>query len=320
MSSRSSRDARRARTQSIKSSIELGVSFSIKTCQDYGVDWERCLQALIELGIKRFRLMSYWDLHEAIEDEVDFSLLDQQLSIIEKAGCTATLCIGMRQPRWPETHVPEWTLLLPIDTRTEKYYLYHQAVIDRYKSYACIESWQLENEFWNKSFGQNNTFSRSRLVNEFKMIRASDPERPIIMSLGNTVGYPLFAPKPDLFGTTMYLVQYEKNRYSTTKFKPWYFQLRRMLVRLIGLRSLIIHELQAEPWGPKANWEMNDNEQAMSMNPEQIVKCIDYAKRSGMKYIDLWGGEWWYWHKTTHKDLALWSTVQSEVSTSKHIS
>ncbi len=318
MANYSSSDIRKTRAFGIKNSIELGVSFSIKTCRDYGIDWEECLQSLIDIGIRRFRIMSYWDSHEAVENIVDFALLDKQLEIIANSGARVTLCVGMRQPRWPETHVPQWALDLPEDERIEKYYLYHQTVIDRYKGNPVIESWQLENEFWNKSFGQNNTFSRRRLKKEFSMIRNSDPSRPIIMSLANTFGYPLFGPKPDLYGTTMYLVQYEKGRYTKTKFRPWYFRVRRALVKAISFRSLIIHELQAEPWGPKANWEMDDSEQAKSMGQEQIKKCIAFARRSGIKYTDLWGAEWWYWRKTKSQDMALWSTLASEALESKH--
>jgi hypothetical protein len=262
--------------------------------------------------------MSYWDVHEPSDGQLDWSTLDKQIEIIKGAGARVTLCIGMRQPRWPETHVPEWALALNVNSRTEKYLLYHQAVIDRYKAETCIESWQLENEFWNKSFGQNNTFSRKRLIQEFKMIRESDPERPIIMTLGNTFGLPLFAPKPDLFGTTMYLVQFEKGRYSSSRYSPFYFRLRSWLVRLIGWRSLIIHELQAEPWGPKANWEMGDAEQAKSMDAAQLKKCVDFARKSGMPYMDLWGGEWWYWRKTAKQDTELWSAVKNEVVESRH--
>jgi hypothetical protein len=223
----------------------------------------------------------------------------------------------MRQPRWPETHLPQWALELPEDNRTDAYLAYHRLVIERYKETPCIESWQLENEFWNKGFGLHNTFSRKRLIAEFKMLRELTPERPIIMSLGNTIGLPLFAPKPDLFGTTMYLMQYENGRYSPTKYAPWYFALRRVIVRLFGRRDLIIHELQAEPWGPKVNNVMDDTEQAKSMNPKQFKASMEFARKSGIKYKDLWGGEWWYWRKTTSTDMALWSVVKNEVIQSR---
>lgn len=312
------KEIRSKRTENIKNSIELGVSFSIKTCADYGINWQTCLESLLEAGFKRFRIMSYWDLHHPKIDVYDWGLLDKQLEIITARGATASLCIGMRQPRWPETHAPGWALELDVDTRVSYYFAYHQAVIDRYKDTSCIESWQLENEFWNKSFGLNNTFSRKRLVTEFKMLRASDPERPIIMSLGNTVGYALLAPKPDLFGTTMYLTQFEKGKYSPTKYSPLYFRVRSWLVKIICWRSLVIHELQAEPWGPKANWEMDDQEQSRSMDAEQFKKCVAFARNSGMKYMDLWGAEWWYWRKTTQKDVALWTTVKNEVLEAQH--
>jgi hypothetical protein len=312
-------DIRKRRTDNIKNSIELGVSFSTKTCEDYGIEWQSCLRGLLEAGFMRVRLMSYWDVHDPLDGTYDWTLLDRQIQIIGDSGARITLCIGMRQPRWPETHIPKWALALDEQTRVQKYLAYHQAVIERYKDNPSIESWQLENEFWNKSFGQNNTFSRRRLVVEFKMIRGLDPERPIIMSLGNTVGYPLFAPKPDLFGTTMYLVQYEKGRYSHTRYSPLYFHIRRWLIQQISRRDLVIHELQAEPWGPKANWEMNDAEQSMSMSPDRLKNCLTFARKSGIKYMDLWGGEWWYWRKTAKQDADLWSAVKNEVIESRHL-
>jgi hypothetical protein len=319
VSSLNSKQIRKQRTHAIKNDSRLGVSFSVQLCANYQISWQSCLQALIDLGIQRFRIMSYWDEYEQIEGNYDFTSLDQQLQMLAKAGATATLCIGIRQPRWPESHVPQWALSLDEEARTTAYLAYHQAVIDRYKSSLVVESWQLENEFWNRGFGLNNNFSRKRLITEFKMLRSSDPERPIIMSLGNTVGLPLFAPKPDLFGTTIYLVQYENGRYSRSKYKPWYFKLRALLVRVIGLRSLIIHELQAEPWGPESNWDMSDSEQAQSMNPEQLQTNVAFAKQTGITYADLWGGEWWYWRKTTSADIALWSAAQNEIAESRHI-
>jgi len=310
---------RSARAKKIRNSIDLGVSFSVKTCNDYGLDWRATLTALLDSGIQRFRIMSYWDLHEPTQSQYDFSLLDEQLGMVSSRGGRVSLCIGMRQPRWPETHLPSWALDTDIEQRTAAYLAYHQLVIDRYKSVDYIESWQLENEFWNKNFGENNTFSRARLKTEFRMIREADPEKPIIMSLANTYGYPIFGPKPDLFGTTMYLTQFEKGRYTKTRLSPLYFQLRKFLVKVTSFRGLIIHELQGEPWGPKANWEMDDAEQSKSMNSDQLKKCIEFARDSGMKYADLWGAEWWYWRKTKSKDVALWAVVQSEVSSSKAV-
>ena len=304
----------------IARSVEPGVSFSIKTCLDFGIDWRSCLNSLIDLGIKRFRIMSYWDVHEPASGEIDFRLLDEQLAILAKRRCRVTLCIGMRQPRWPESHVPSWALLLPEEERLNHYLLYHQLVVERYKDNPCIESWQLENEFWNRGFGVNHNFSRFRLKTEFAVIRALDPRRPIIMSLANTYGLPLFAPKPDLFGTTLYVIQHKDDAYTPTKLTPFYFRMRRFLVRLFGRRDLVVHELQAEPWGPAATQNLSDDEQAKSMNSAQLTRVISFARRSGIRYMDLWGGEWWYWRKTTRRDHELWAAIKNEVHEARHTS
>lgn len=270
--------------------------------------------ALLDVGIRRFRLMSYWDLHEPEPGTYDFEDLDAQINIIRAHGGSISLCIGIRQPRWPESHLPQWALELPAPERTAAYLRYHQAVIERYKDEPILQSWQLENEFWNRGFGMNNEFSRSRLRQEFSMLRTAAPAAPVIMSLGNTVGLPLGAPKPDLFGTTLYLIQYEKGRYTRTKYGPWYFKLRRNLVRLFGRRDLIIHELQAEPWGPQANWEMSDEEQNKSMNADQLERAVRFGRDTGMTYMDLWGGEWWYWRSVSRSDDSLLERIRKLTS------
>lgn len=293
----------------IVGSKDLGVSFSIKTCRDYGIDWEECLNELIASGIKRFRIMSYWDLHEPAIGVVDLSLLTKQLDIIEAAGGLVTLCLGMRQPRWPETHLPSWAIGLNEDRREKLFTEYLTKVVADYKDRACIQSYQLENEFWNKNFGEHNTFSRDRLIREFELVRRLDPTRPIIMTLGNTTGYPIGKPKADLYGTTLYRIQYEKLRYSRSKYPSWYFKIRRRLTLIISRKNLIIHELQAEPWGPKANWEMSDDEQAKSMDATKLAVVLDFADKTGILYKDLWGGEWWYWRKVTRGDDSLLQVI-----------
>jgi hypothetical protein len=259
--------------------------------------------------------MSYWDVHEPEQGTVDWGILDKQLQMIADVGARASLCIGMRQPRYPETHVPAWALSLDEEARCVAYMKYHRAVIERYRSQECIESWQLENEFWNRGFGQNNTFSRQRLVSEFNLLRQLDPTRPIIMSLANTYGYPLRAPRPDIYGTTIYLRQHKNQGYTTNRLSPIYFKIRSRMVRLLTGKPLVIHELQAEPWGPCANWDMSPEEQSKSMDVAQLQRCVSYAKQTGMRYIDLWGAEWWYWRYSAHEDSLLWSSRIRSVTT-----
>ena len=44
-------------------------------------------------------------------------------------------------------------------------------VIKRYKNKTVLKSYQLENEFFLKVFGECKDFDRSRLVDEFKLVK-----------------------------------------------------------------------------------------------------------------------------------------------------
>lgn len=289
-----------------------GVSVSLKLCRAFSIDPVDCIAALSkELGFKRFRLMSYWDEHEPRSGIYDFSALDQQVKQVKKLGGVITLCLGVRQPRWPESHWPKWVLKLPRTQRYEALYTFVETVIQRYQHESCIVSWQLENEALNRGFGLNGDFNRQRLRHEYSLVKKLDSTRPIIMSTSNTWGVPLRRPRPDMFGFTFYQVQFEGGAYSRTKVPWWWCNIRRALVWAHTLRPSFIHELQAEPWGPKAIWEMSVEEQNKSMNIDQLKTNIECAKQTKLYPIDLWGGEWWYWRKTVHHDPSIWNTIRT---------
>lgn len=273
-----------------------GVSLSLKQCRSFDIDASDTLDFLIhKVGFRRFRLMSYWDEHEATQGSYDFRELDTQIALIEAAGGVITMCLGVRQPRWPESHWPAWTLKLPLEQRNKALRDFVEVVVQRYKDSPVIISWQLENEALNRSFGISGDFDRQRLRDEYQLVKALDPNRPIIMSTSNTWGIPLRKPRPSQFGFTLYQTQFENGSYSTNKIPVWWWRIRAWLIKVLTKRPSFIQELQAEPWGPKAIWEMPDREQAKSMNSEQLTKNISLAKQTRLYPIDLWGGEWWYW-------------------------
>lgn len=88
---------------------KYGISFSLKQCRNFGIDPMETLQWLLAQGWRRFRLMSYWNEHEAVQGVYDFTALDIQIATIHSAGGTISLCLGVKQPRWPEYHWPKWT-------------------------------------------------------------------------------------------------------------------------------------------------------------------------------------------------------------------
>jgi hypothetical protein len=293
---------------------KYGISFSIKQCRAFGLDPQETLAWLIAQGWRRFRLMSYWDEHEKAPGEYDFSALDAQIDQIREKGGVVTLCLGARQPRWPENHWPNWAWDAPKSERTSALLHYIETVVNRYKSQSCIVSYQLENEALLKSFGRRAEVDRTRLRQEFRLVKQLDSGRPVIMSTSNAWGIPLLGPIPDIVGFSYYHIAWNRRaqRYSHTGHGAWLHRLRAKLTRLLVIRHCYIHELQCEPWAPKAIWEVPTEEQDRSMGAKQIELSITKAHKTGLYPIDLWGAEWWYWRHKRGDDV-IWNTVRSSL-------
>lgn len=278
--------------------IEYGVSFSIKQCRNFGLDDSDCLRWLIKfMGFKRFRLMSYWDEIESSPGKCNFSYLDKHIDMISNHKGKISLCLGVRQPRWPENHWPEWAMSLNKSNRDEALANFIKLTVNRYKSNPSIVSYQLENEALLKSFGLNPEVDRSRLQREFALIKAIDPLKPIVMTTSTSWGVPIRRPIPDIVGFSFYQTTFndKKQRYDYSVNRPWIHAVRAKIIKLLWNKPSFIHELQLEPWGPKNIWEMSETEQNKSMSPDDITRNLTRARETGLKKIDLWGGEWWYW-------------------------
>ncbi len=276
----------------------FGVSFSLKQCREFKLDQKDALTFLIQkMGFRRFRLMSYWDEHEKTRGNHDFSLLDEQIQLIEKSGGVITLCLGARQPRWPENHWPDWAWKLDRVERSVELLKYVAVVVNRYKDLPTVISWQLENEALLKSFGERSEVIRKRLRSEYLQIKTIDKTRPVIMTTSTSWGIPLRKPIPDTIGFSYYVTLFNEklNRYTSAFHFAWLQRFKAFVLKMGFSRTSFIHELQAEPWGPKAIWEMPISEQNKSMSVEQLEKNITLAKKTKLYPIDLWGGEWWYW-------------------------
>lgn len=288
---------------------KFGVSFSVKQCRGFGIDPEKTLGWLIkDADFRRFRLMSYWNECEKRPGEYDFAELDRQIRQISRAGGVVSLCLGARQPRWPENHWPEWAWKLPKAQRNEALLRFIQKVVERYRDKPAVISYQLENEALLKSFGRRPEIDRQRLQQEFDLIKKLDPSRPVIMSVSDQWGIPLRRPIPDVVGFSYYHVIHHTTYRSAHHYR-WLHRLRSVITRLLKRRPVFIHELQLEPWGPDAIWKMSAKEQDKSMGPEQIARSVRLAQKTGIYPIDLWGGEWWYWRLHHGKDATIWQAV-----------
>lgn len=296
-----------------------GVSFSVKQARALGIDPKETFDALLQdMQVRRFRLMSYWDEGEPVKGTYDFTDLDWQFAKAEAAGASITLALGVRQPRWPECHIPAWASSLSGEDLTTAVNTYLKAVIDRYKNSPSLISYQLENEFFIAAFGKCTDFSRNRFVSEYEQLKKLDSSHPVIVSLShNFLGLPTGKPHADIYGTSIYRRLYSTNYYHgyvTYPVPAWYYTVRAGWIKLWTGRDSIVHEFQMEPWGTKPIEQMNIAEQNESITAQDISGRFGFARATHIKYVDLWGAEWWYWRKTTLNDPSIWDSVKSNLT------
>lgn len=305
-----------------KEPLVLGTTFVSDYAESFGLDPKETLEAAFsDLGMRQVRLVSYWKKIEPTPGQYDFSGLDWQFDMAEKYGAKVSLAVGMRQPRWPECHEPKWLDIAgPENTWKPQLYAYMEAVVKRYKDRPSLISYQLENEFFMEVFGECKNFDRTRLVEEFNLIKEWDPTHPIIISRSNNwIGLPLGDPRPDQFAISVYKRVWDAaftHRYYEYPLPAGFYSMLAGWAEILTGKSMVIHELQAESWTPNGLniKDISIEEQYKSMNPERMKKRIDYGVDTGMRDIYIWGMEWWYWLKTTKDRPELWNVVKEEVA------
>ncbi len=300
--------------------LQIGTTFIPEYAELFGMDPQKTMDALInDMGFERFRLVSYWGSIEKQQGTYDFSQLDWQLKKAAEANAEVTLAIGLRQPRWPECHAPGWTDGMSREQWYPKLKDFMQATIEHVKNNPTVTSYQLENEYFLNVFGrcQEYGYDRERLVDEYNFVKTLDPSRPIILSLSNNYfGVPLGQPRPDAFGISVYKRVWDNTitkRYFEYPFPAHYYTWRSAWMELLTGKPSMLHELQAEPWGPQPIREMSIAEQDKSMSADVLRNRIHYAVDTGYRQIDFWGAEWWYWRKEKLHDPTLWNTVRKEI-------
>lgn len=299
--------------------VQLGATYIPDYAESFGLDTEKTLDAIIyDLGVKRLRLVSYWENGEPVEGKYDFTFLDWQVKKAEAAGAKISLSIGLRQPRWPECHWPAWAQEMPRSQWQPRLLNYIRATVERYKDSPALESWQLENEYFLKAFGKCPDFSRDRLVEEFNLVKQLDMNHPIVVSMSNNaIGTPLYAPTPDEWAISIYKRVWDKTitkRYFEYPIPAWYYAFRAGFTEATRGRNVFAHELQAEAWLPNG-YNMRTapiDEYYKSMNPERLAHRFEYGVATGMKKIDLWGVEWWFYMKEKRNAPELWNVAKEK--------
>lgn len=300
----------------------LGVSFSPERSQELGLDWQANYTALLDdMGLKHYRLMSYWSTHEKERGVFDFADLDWQVSEAAKRGAKVDIALGLRQPRWPECWQPVWAEQLSGHEWKQAMYAYIEIVVNRYKDNPTVQNWQLENEGVNNWFGECGAPDRERLQEEYDLVKRLDPNRPLRMSLSDQHGLPVNGPTPDQYGFSVYRIVWNTfsawNFYIVYPTPIWYHRVRAMVIDWTKHKPIFIHELQMEPWGPRDTRQLTLEEQDESMSIEQLAKNLKFARQIGASDIDMWGAEWWYWRREKFNDPSVWDTVKQLVNDAK---
>jgi hypothetical protein len=300
--------------------LVLGATFIPDYAQSFGLDPQATLNAMLgDLGLKQVRLVSYWEDIEPTPGTYDFSQLDWEFALANKYGAKVSLSIGLRQPRWPECHQPTWVNNEPKNVWEPQLNSFMKAVINRYKNNPALSDYELENEYFLTVFGICTNFDRSRLVAEFNMVKKLDPGHKVIVSRSdNWVGIPVGQPTPDEFAISIYKRVWDAtftHRYFEYPLPPWFYAALAGSEELLSSKDMIVHELQAEPWPPKGSEIVATPlaEQFKSMDASRLQARIKYGEDTGMRTIDLWGAEWWYWLKVDKHDSSVWNTVKQSV-------
>lgn len=300
--------------------LQLGVSFIPDYASSLGVDPQQAMDGLLNIGVKHFRLVSYWSDAEQTKGSYDFSQMDWQFQKAEAEHAKIVLTVGLRQPRWPECHIPDWALNEPKSEWQPQLQKYIQAVVERYQHSPSLDKYQLENEYFLKGFGTCTDFSRDRLVSEYNLVKKLDPSHPIIVGRSNNaLGFPVGEPQPDQFSISVYKRVWDAgvtHRYLEYPFPAQFYGFLAGTQKIFLHKDMSIGELQAEAWGPNGQQltQISLTEQNKSFNAQRFKDRVAYGKATGMRQIDLWGAEYWYYRLTVLHDPSLWNVAQEEFS------
>lgn len=295
--------------------IKWGVNFSSKQAKFLELDEEETYLALIEdLGFKKIKISVHWDLLEKEFEEYDFSFLDWQIQKAKENNVEVVLAIGMKTPRWPECHIPEWAEDLDKKDQQSSIINLIETIVERYEDEEIITAWQIENETF-LNFGKCPWTDKDFFEKEIKTIKSIDKKRPVIVTDSGELSFWIASSKTngDILGVTTYRMIWESNikRYIPYILPPIFYERRANLVKIIFDKEVIGTELQAEPWCTNSIMNSSLEEQAKTMNLEQFKKNVNFAKKTGIKEFYFWGGEWWYYMLTKNGDDKIWNEVKS---------
>lgn len=289
------------KTYPFPSKITYGVTFSPRYARYLKLDWQKIyIQMLDDLKVRNLRIPGYWDILEPKPQKYDFAETDYMLQEAGKRDAKVILVLGVRQPRWPECHIPAWAKGLSVENRRQGILQFIQKTVERYKDHPAVWAWQVENEPFLPFFGENCDPADGNFLRvEVNLVKSISNKVVIITDSGELELWNAPMQLSDIFGTTLYRRTYDPILgYKTYPILPYLYNVKSALVRTVFAphnQKTIITELQTEPWlSQKDSSEGTPQKQAEIFSIKDFKDNIIYAKKTGFDEMYLWGVEWWY--------------------------
>ena len=295
--------------------ITFGVTFSQKYASEFNLDWKEVYLALLDdLKVRHLRLIAHWDLFEPEPSKYDFEDIDWQLREAEKRDAEVILAIGMKTPRWPDCHLPDWAKEIDKNLQQERILEMLKVVVLKYKDNPIIKYWQVENEPF-LVFGDCPWYDKEFFKKEVELVRSlNDSGKPVLVTESGELSTWFPAAKlADVVGVTMYRKTWWHRAggfYARYPLPPVHYWRKAKLIEKIFRKEVIVVELQAEGWGPKPLPYLPLETQLQIMNVEDFKKNIDFARNSGLSTFYLWGAEWWYFLEKQYDLPEIWEEAR----------
>jgi hypothetical protein len=327
----------KARRGGLQRPPSLGTTFSQLQCRYMGLDYQAAFRAICRLGLDRVRLCCYWNELEALEGQFDFTTLDWLLDECDRHNLAVVLAVGMKVPRWPEFHFPQWLTertntaerQRPLDLNpliADRTLNMMQQVVTHTRSAPAVSHWQIENEpFTQLEISAGRFLSPEFVQQEVELVRSlALPHQKILLTNAITLPAAQLAEDDRAFETSLRLADavgvnvYTKVPAGNSTFylqplPPYWARLKSWQTRLTEAeRESWVAEAQAEPWEPNQLVAMQQVEYPSS-SPHQATQLVSGLAAMGYGTVMLWGCEYWYWHQQ-HQRHDWWLAMQELIA------
>ncbi len=277
-----------------------GTTYSYKYMEEYfRLPFVPAFRDISGLGFDIVRLATYWSDSEKSKGKYDLAKIRALLEVAEDRGQDIVLTAGMKAPRWPEFHLPDWLNDQSATEVEKRLHEYLGHLVLALKGYRCIRYWQVENEPLDPSGPHGASIGKGILEKEVALVRALDPDRKVIITLwGNDLarrGHMPFAEKlADIVGLDLYYKIPGRKGYKGPSVSDTY--LKKAIA--VSARPVWVTELQTNPW----------KVYRAGTHLELFEENLFRALALGPAAILFWGSEYWFGQKKKGAVL-LWNRI-----------